>query len=156
MWNVSICRCISYFELSSYSLLWFWILVTTLPCTPVLKECNKLVAWSCLKVHLVLCPAPASIGSLHSRGDLLRSVPCVTVWRWKINFPPTFYLKMIAPLHICPTPIPNNIWGRLPDFKEGHGCLFNLWLCHTMTFFSNLPKQLLSCVIKVVLGTLGT
>ena len=68
------------------------------------------------------------------RGDLLRSVPCVTVWHEKII---SWILwageKPIKVWFLYVPRIIKNIGGHLPDLVWTDEKLLHFWVCHTVT-----------------------
>ena len=77
-----------------------------------------------------------------SRGDLLRSVPCVTVWHKKIKIYTLSAGEKSIQIHLVYVPmIMKNIRGHLPELScEDTEVVYNV-VCHTVTFFEKRPKK---------------
>ena len=69
------------------------------------------------------------------RGDLLRSVPCVTVWHWKIKSKILWTREKMIKVHLVYVPrMMKNIMGHLPDLWYNYKTLLKYFGCHTVTF----------------------
>ena len=68
-------------------------------------------------------------------GDLLRSVPCVTVWHQKIISQILWVRKNSIKVHLLYVPlITKNILGHLPDLTCKDRNFLYFLTCHTVTF----------------------
>ena len=77
---------------------------------------------------------PKTIQS-HCWGDLLRSVPCVTVWHWKIKSKILWTREKMIKVHLVYVPrMMKNIMGHLPDLWYNYKTLLKYFGCHTVTF----------------------
>ena len=69
------------------------------------------------------------------RGDLLRSVPCVTVWHKKIKSKTLWTGEKSIKVHLVYVPMNiKNIRGHLPDLSYKDTEVVYYGVCHTVTF----------------------
>ena len=89
-----------------------------------------------------------ALGLRGQGGDLLRSVPCVTVWHWKIKSKILCAREKMIKVHLVYVPrMMKNIMGHLPDLWYNYKTLLKYFGCHTVTFDrSDITKSSLKAI----------